>query len=90
MGASLTRLALPYDGSLEVADGDVQMLLTLSKLRKLDLRSSRHKPAPWSLSSLQNMLTLPAAFLTRRGHALAVDVEGDDKQDENYYSDEDL
>ena len=70
LSASLTRLALPHNDSLHHGDGDIKTLLTLAKLRKLELQGS----APLNRRSMQTLLNLENAFRAEHGHALAMDV----------------
>ena len=90
--ASLTSLALPFNDKLQLANGDIAVLLTLRRLQALDLRKwalkdpldnaeavalnakLQYEPAPWSLRSLQHLVTLPNSFHAQHGHVLALQM----------------
>ena len=86
-------MELPFNDGLQLSNDDRAHLLTLNRLRKLDLQKScmelalhraglaappavithlEHYANQWSTRSLQHLVELPSAFVVEHGHALAL------------------
>ena len=77
LSASLTYLNLPENLGFEVSRKDVDLLLHLRHLRKLDVHKSDFDddtPEHWSTSSIQALIDLPGRFLAQLGVIPAVVV----------------
>ncbi len=95
LAGSLTSLALPNNSALQLATSDMDTLLTLRKLRSLDLRKSGRTPADtWSLRSMQHLVRLPSDFQGTHGHTPDIQLVGpfseEETEEESEEEDEDF
>ena len=99
LSGSLTRLALPRNHALQVADEDIKTFLALPQLQMLDLRKRAPQAAvtyeglrmtelaPWSMRSLQRLCNLQATYHAQHGRLVALEMYYEDEEKSGYDSD---